>query len=987
MTSISSRGAQRTEQPVQTSDVERNRRTGRTVRHQNINQGEICRAATIIGKKFLRKNRDNNNKKSFDFMQLRVIMAQQEQKRRILEPVQDAGVDCDCRVGEPQDVDQNGLRHAEAKRAENCSSADADRDGEKVQAKTNDDQQVQETQQTKKPQQANMLKSTLKSRKQHKHISRPITNPEAHVYLSKKIHASDLRQAGSTKDIEDSINRIENIFFKKLSLDINVEQSYFDEIDNLKTQLIQESKEIHLESLILRMLKESGEEVITDRTLAIVKDLPIVKNKEIDSKIFENISKQVVGKNPENIDIKLELHNLQQSKPSSRNPFFNSNFFEVQVEGIRKDVRKNLIKSASELSIIDAKDSKLEKAINIQEEISIFKKIVQDTKAKDELVEQIKTEKKQDSIHIKVRMPEYRKTTVRADQEYGAGQSESRSRAEPQAQQINSSINENHSIHQNQREALKLRINDIKLNEASGPKSLGVIIGQLEDKIKVEDEIETGADKDNYIKELNRLKEQLSKETQEIYEEAVMLRLLKKAGKSLEEKGVKNENIAAEALTLIKKSSAIKSSMNEEKVLNMLDRISQSCSNQDIQSIDIESQLQELQRNKNLYHSDLVDTDKIRANAIKLSSSSKRMDKEDTGFKNTIIIDNNNNLIALKNSVIVGDASEPLSLRLLMKKKKDMNYDKQKRKIKYEDRTRIDNKAGKQRIKGILGKGGFGKVRMGQDVLTGEPIAVKKMNRIAYAEQEAKEKQRLIRALAIPADIKYFLPADNIAISHGKNGDQKAYLTSKLQGKDGFESIRELYDLKTRGGSVFEQGHGHFILKTMATLEALGRNNIVHGDLKWGNMIGGKIADLDGLCYKVGDPLGAITLRYLPPDIKLQERNGRKDYVHSSEEQYKKHNSFAFGIMLLESIDPGAKQLFPLKVKSSRFSRPVEGYTNATQIPPAHSHGTLFTDYEKDVIKLAYRLADTEPENRPTIADAKIAMEAICAKHGISIRE
>ena len=398
--------------------------------------------------------------------------------------------------------------------------------------------------------------------------------------------------------------------------------------------------------------------------------------------------------------------------------------------------------------------------------------------------------------------------------------------------------------------------------------------------------------------------------------------------------------------------------------------------------------------------SELVDIEGLRQRAIRSSSESNRLDKEDTGLKYTIIKDEKNNLVSLYNSVNHKDnlQNDDITHQLAGKVIENLKPKKNKAisaKRSYMHPTKEDH------IKVIYGEGGFGKVRLGRDMLTGKFMAVKKMNKIAYADSEIYEKNKLENKIANETpDRKKFLTANNIAVSYGKNGIPKAYVTSDLQEGDGLQAVEKILNLKnTKTGEVtdadqknikgseatdsgqkkFEREHGKFILKTMDTLEVLNKQTMVHGDLKWANMIGGKIADIDGLCYNYGDPLKFYTPDYLPPDLK---RNKDKSYYHPSEASYNKHTSFTFGRMLLESIDPKAKKTFELNIHY-RTKRPAHGYSEFSYRPNKSSTGKKFSPYEKDIIELAYRLADTEPEKRPSIKDAKKDMLDIIKNHNL----
>lgn len=498
-------------------------------------------------------------------------------------------------------------------------------------------------------------------------------------------------------------------------------------------------------------------------------------------------------------------------------------------------------------------------------------------------------------------------------------------------------------------------LDDSDLKYADGPKAINTALKNVYKQLS-ENKASSG-----YRNELNKIKAQLIKETQQIHIESMLLKLTKKAATKT--------NSISEAIELVKNCPGIK---NQSYALKELERISKEIIHlKNFHSMDISQLLHALQCSKPKYISSLIDTQTIRNNSIKSSLFSNRIDKENTGLKNTILIDQNNSLIALKNSVDIYDPMEDPELIKNLLNKTNENFDRNNHKIISDKKSHMhDQKNG--HIKVILGQGTYGKVRLAMDMLTGEHIAVKKMRSIKHAKREILEIEKLAQALRNnPFDLQFFLTAENIAISHGKDGKIRAYVTSKLQNGDDLESLNKLHSSKSKiSQSEFEKAHGLFILKTMNTLQVLNRNNMVHGDLKWPNMIGGKIGDIDGICYKFGELISTATKRYVPPELFIEIQGDKRGITHPSKESYDKHTSFTFGIMLLESIDPDSKRKFPLKRISPDNSRPIHGYSRNTPIPEYNSFGQKFTDYERKIIRLAYALADTKPENRPTIEEA-----------------
>lgn len=495
-----------------------------------------------------------------------------------------------------------------------------------------------------------------------------------------------------------------------------------------------------------------------------------------------------------------------------------------------------------------------------------------------------------------------------------------------------------------------------RFKEVDGPKSIVLTLDKLEKELKARNA------KSIHLAELQELKVQLIKETQQIHLEAMLFKLIKKAATKT--------NSTAEALEMVRNSPGIKNQPQAQWELKRLSNFFMPININHLRSMDVEKCLQLIQMPKQKFTSGLVDANTIRKNAVHSSANDNRIDKENTGLKNTIIVFQDGSLVALKNSVELRNKQDSKTLKNMLMRKADDNYD-------FLDARIIDSKKTHMHpqklgcIKALLGQGAFGKVRPGEDMLTGEYSAVKKMDSITFAEREIEQKEKLFQALKNnSSDLKYFLIPDSIAISHGKNGNDKAYLRSKLQGDDGLEEVKKLHKLKSEKGQLeFEKSHKEFILKTMETVEVLNRNDMVHGDLKWPNIVGGKIADIDGICYQYGDPIGVAETGHLSPELTL-------DWRHPSKESYDKHTSFALGRMLLESIDLDAESIFPLKGvpitdEPDALLRPAHGYSKDTPVPTYNSSGKPFTAYEKNVIKLAYQLADTNPANRPMIAEAK----------------
>lgn len=533
----------------------------------------------------------------------------------------------------------------------------------------------------------------------------------------------------------------------------------------------------------------------------------------------------------------------------------------------------------------------------------------------------------------------------------GRGRTQHAARSSQQGQ-VN---RQNRSSQNKESRQLAKFLNRSHLNQADGPKNIQLKLNDVREKM-----VSSRASQKEFDM-LDTLERHLVAEARQIHLQSMLLRLIKKAATQTSSN--------SEALDLVRQSPAM---AKQPDALVELEKISENMiSHKNLKSMNVSTELSGLNRDTTT-DSTLIDVDKIRKNTINFSSVSNRIDKENTGLKNTIIVDNENNLTALKNSIDNEDPLEEYELKEKFAAKTHENFDWDTYKVIDLHKTYTHpNK--ENHIKVILGSGGFAKaVRLGEDMLTGDKFAIKKMESIKRAKEEVREKEKLIKALSNnPDDLKYFLTADTIAVSVGKDGNAKAYVKSKLQEGDGLDSLKELNQLRLHSDPAeFKSAHGGLMLKTMDALQALNRNNIVHGDLKWSNIIGGKIADIDGLCYKYGDAVSLHTKEYLPPELNLR-KNG---YTHPTKDSYDKHMSFKLGLMLLESLDKKSDETFPLRFRAQVDRQPIHGFSQYTTVPTHKSDGEPFNDYEKGVIRLAYSLADTSPAKRPTIQEARERM-------------
>ena len=474
------------------------------------------------------------------------------------------------------------------------------------------------------------------------------------------------------------------------------------------------------------------------------------------------------------------------------------------------------------------------------------------------------------------------------------------------------------------------------------------------------------------------LRSAIKKEMQEVQTEAVILKLVKTAEKVTCSRD--------EALNVVSDLPLVKA---QATTMESFQRVAgQLCNNKsNSANLNISTELESLQYAKDgpqegvLKFCD-IDIETIRYNVSDLAAESNRMDKEETGLPNTIIVDQEDNLIALKNSVNLCDVREDVNLRTFLETKLRENPHSLAEKPHPHPQKN-------SHIKAILGQGSFGKVKLGQNIFSGKLLAVKKIGSIEYAQREVAVKDRLIQVLAgnhSANDIKYFLTVDSLSIDNKKldnDGEEKAYVMSQLQHGDGQEAMIKIKSLKNTpysGQANFQEAHGRFIIDTLDTLQALNRNNMIHADLKWDNIIGGKIADLDRLCYSIEDKMSALMKEYTPPGLRQTiSRDGKIQRFHTSQESYDKHTSFTFGQMLLETIDLNPRQKFPLDRDGNGFVK--RGYLETDAIPDDDSQGKAFSPYEKEVIRLAYALGDNDPKKRPSMEEAKNIMMEIYHKY------
>lgn len=330
-----------------------------------------------------------------------------------------------------------------------------------------------------------------------------------------------------------------------------------------------------------------------------------------------------------------------------------------------------------------------------------------------------------------------------------------------------------------------------------------------------------------------------------------------------------------------------------------------------------------------------------------------RFDKRETGLAQTIIETDSNQLIKLHNSVpLAGSGKTPDAVQEYTKNLKADST--QAGKV-----TVHSVKPGTEKVQ--LGRGSYGLVRIGENISTGELCAVKKIANLKASQRELAEAQKLREKIDPDVLRRDFLFSDGAL--ERKDG-QKTYITMPLAEKgDGLSDLNGLLGLR-RDNKFFIDRHFNFTHRWLELGNTLQQQGLVHTDFKPGNIIGGRIADIDGIMYGPGK-ISTLTNAYRPPEVS--------SFNIIEQEVFDKFNSFSLGIMLMESITRDYGPGLPRKGEGRRWVY-AQGYLD-TNPEEKSRFGTPYTPYEKGVIQIAKQLAADDPVKRITAAEALRLLE------------
>ena len=209
-----------------------------------------------------------------------------------------------------------------------------------------------------------------------------------------------------------------------------------------------------------------------------------------------------------------------------------------------------------------------------------------------------------------------------------------------------------------------------------------------------------------------------------------------------------------------------------------------------------------------------------------------------------------------------------------------------------------------QEGKKVIGKGGFGKVRFAKNIITGNFVAVKKIDTKrdasgAIINNPGADGQEEIDSFRQVGEGKYFVALFDFANLKGKNADQKTYLFIEyVPGENGADFINAHRNSYASDPLGFERNIQFIAKAYIKSAAELHQKGIYHRDIKPDNFLhsnDGNIKIIDyGLSTNKAHNNGAGTSRYMPPE------SNNKAIYHAE-----KHDSFSLGISLLEQYSYG----------------------------------------------------------------------------------
>ena len=172
----------------------------------------------------------------------------------------------------------------------------------------------------------------------------------------------------------------------------------------------------------------------------------------------------------------------------------------------------------------------------------------------------------------------------------------------------------------------------------------------------------------------------------------------------------------------------------------------------------------------------------------------------------------------------------------------------------------------------IVGHGAYGCVCSAVDTTTGEEVAIKKISRVFSNIVDGK---RILREVKLLSFLKHenIIAIKNIMHQDDKESFEDIYLVSELMGTDLHRIIRSKQALS-------EEHHQYFIYQSLRALKYIHSANILHRDLKPGNLLVNGNCDLMicdfGLArgYSANELTDYVVTRwYRPPELLLSSNH------------------------------------------------------------------------------------------------------------------